>query len=289
MSSFDAHPLSSSVHVLGEGPVWDGERQRILWVDIARGEAIEGRLDDGDISIQRTHTREGTVGAVVCRADGGLLIAGAKNLEANGVVVAELIPPEKGSRLNDGGCDLAGRFLVGSMALDGRTGEECLYRLEHDGTVTVLDDDLWLSNGLAWSPDGATMYSVDSVPGIVWVRDYDVESGGVGPRREWLRVDDATPDGLCLDVDGNIWLALWGGSQVRCLSPAAEVLATVHVDAPHTTSVAFVGAELDRLLVTTARQGLTEEQLAAHPDSGRLFIADVGARGLPTTPWSGVY
>lgn len=102
-----------------------------------------------------------------------------------------------------------------------------------------------------------------------------------------LRVDDATPDGLCVDVQGRLWIAMHGAGEIRCHDPAGAHVATVAVDAPHTTSVAFVGTELDRLLITTARDGLSPAELAAAPRSGSLFLADVGAVGLPSTPWTG--
>jgi sugar lactone lactonase YvrE len=166
-------------------------------------------------------------------------------------------------------------------------GGERLHRLETDGSLTVLDDDLTVSNGLAWSPDGGSFYSVDSEPGTVWVRDYDVGSGEVGERAPLVRVDEGTPDGMCADADGNLWIAMFGSGQVRCYAPSGEQLATVDVGVPNPTSVAFVGAGLDSLLITTARHELSDAELAAHPDAGRLFVADVGTRGLPVSLWDG--
>ena len=198
----------------------------------------------------------------------------------------QLIPDAKVSRLNDGKCDPAGRFLVGSMALDDRTGEEVLLSIGHTGSITVLDGDLTLSNGLGWSPDATVLYSTDTIPGVIWSRAYDVDTGTVGPRREFLHITDGSPDGLCLDTDGNLWIAIWGAGEVRCYSPTATHLATVAVAAPNTSSVAFVGPGLDTLLITTASEQLSEPQSAEYPDSGRLFTCGVGATGLPVAPWS---
>jgi sugar lactone lactonase YvrE len=167
-----------------------------------------------------------------------------------------------------------------------------LWRREFDGSVTVLDDDLELSNGLAWSADGTLLYRVDTTPGIVWVRGYDPISGQVGDRDVHLRIVDGSPDGMCLDSDGNLWIAIWGGGQVRCFSPAGELVATVSVPARNTTSVAFIGPELDTLLITTADSGDPggddpggDDPGGGEPDSGRLFTAEVGARGQPVSPW----
>jgi len=109
----------------------------------------------------------------------------------------------------------------------------------------------------------------------------------MGRRMEHLRIQDGTPDGLCVDTEGNLWVAVWGAGQVRCFDAGGVHVATVEVPAPHTSSVAFVGPGLDRLLITTAREDLSDTQLVAHPRSGHLFLADVGARGVPTVAWAG--
>jgi sugar lactone lactonase YvrE len=292
--AFTATLASTEAYQLAEGPLWDPVRDRVLWVDIDAGTVLSGVLHDGQVRQTSSRVVDRTVGAVVCSADNRLLVAGARTLtvvEPDGVVTPaiQVIPTEKRSRLNDGACDPAGRFLVGSLASDDREGDEVLCRLEDDGTLTVIDSDLTVSNGLAWSPDGATMYSVDSGPGVVWVRDYDARDGQVGQRRELLSLDGEVPDGLCVDVDGNLWIAVWGAGQVRCYSTSGERLATVHVPAPHTSSVAFVGTDLDTLLITTASNPLTSEQRQRFALAGHLFTARVPTHGLPATPWSGTW
>lgn len=280
---------SERAYGLAEGPLWDAARERVLWVDINAGEVHAGSLHDGVISDASPLVAFGeTVGAVVCAENGRLLVAGARSVFTPGEPdsATTMFDASQNSRLNDGACDPAGRFLVGSMALDDREGGECLYRLELDGSVTIVDQDLTLSNGLAWSPDGTVLYSVDTTPGIVCAGPYDPGSGACGERTLALRIDDGSPDGLCTDAAGNLWIAIWGAGQVRCYSPAGELCATVSVPAPHTSSVAFVGPELDTLLITTATEDLSPEQLAEFPLSGHLFTARVGARGAPTTPWS---
>jgi sugar lactone lactonase YvrE len=293
MRVFTATVASEGQYELGEGPVWDAPRERVLWTDINAGMVFGGHLEGGFVIPDTEMRFDETLATVVCAAEGGLLVAGARRLyrivgESRAAVHAELIPESKPSRLNDGACDPAGRFLVGSMALDGRQGEECLYRLEDDGEVSVLDRDLTISNGLAWSPAGDVMYSVDTVPGIIYARPYDPDTGAWGERAQVLRLDrGGWPDGLCVDTDGNLWVAIWGGAEVRCYTPAGERLATVSVAAPHTTSAAFVGVERDTLLITSATDQLSAAQQEQHPLSGRLFTAHVGAVGLPVTPWSG--
>ncbi len=290
---FRAAPASEQRYGLAEGPVWDAPRNRVLWVDINAGSVHAGVLGAERLSEATVLRMPETVGAVLCSTAGELVVAGSRRLYgvgADGLVSdgPRIIPDGTASRLNDAGPDPAGRCLVGSLALDDREREEVLVRVEADGRVTVLDDDLTLSNGLAFTPDGAHLYSIDTTPAIVWIRAYDVETGAVGPRSEVLRVVDGSPDGMCLDSLGNLWIAIFGAGEVRCYSPAGEQLATVDVSAPNTTSVAFVGPRLETLLITTASEQLTPEQLASYPDSGRLFIADVGVGGLPVAPWAGV-
>lgn len=292
MRTFQADVASAVSFELAEGPVWDADRERLLWVDIARGKVLCGRLLSGRVEISQEHRFPGTVAAVVPTADGGLLVTlrrgfGAVTPDGTLWTGRCVLPETDDSRFNDGACDPSGRFLVGSMSLDGRERTERLYRLDGAGAVKVVDDGLTLSNGLGWSPDGRTLYHVDSVPGIVWSRSYDPMSGAVGSRQVHLRIDEGAPDGLCVDTDGNLWVAVWGAGEVRCFDAAGEQVATVEVAAPHTSSVAFVGPARDRLLITTARTDLSAAQFDAHPLSGRLFLADVGARGVPTAAWAG--
>jgi sugar lactone lactonase YvrE len=277
--------------ILGEGPVWDAERQRVLWIDIERGEVHEGTLNDDFVVRNKTHVFNEKVGAVASSQDGSLLVAGERNL----IVISptdqrSLGPrfnlPEVMSRSNDGAVDPVGRFIVGTLATGDEQGQEKLFRIENDGQSTVIDSDLGLSNGIAWSTNGSRMYNVDSLSGIIWTRDYDASTGAVGERSELFRITDGLPDGLCVDAEDNLWIAIWGGGEVRSYSIAGQQLATVKVEAPHTTSVAFVGPNLDLLLITTAEVDLTAEQLIRFPDSGRLFIANVNVVGVPTTPWN---
>ncbi len=292
MRTVRADVASSATYELAEGPCWDADRERLLWVDITRGKVLCGRLRAGRVEVGEEYSFPGTVSAVVPTADRGLLVTlgrGFAAVDPDGAVRTgrSVLPGTDESRFNDGACDPVGRFLVGSMSLDGRERTERLYRLDGAGVVDVVDDGLTLSNGLGWSPDGHTLYHVDSVPGIVWSRTYHPVSGAMGPRRVHLRIDDDAPDGLCVDTGGNLWVAVWGAGQVRCFDAAGQQIATVAVAAPHTSSVAFVGPARDRLLITTAREDLSAAQLEAHPLSGRLFIADVGERGVPTETWAG--
>ncbi|TFD84019.1 SMP-30/gluconolactonase/LRE family protein [Cryobacterium lactosi] len=290
MTEYHAHPQAGQRHVLGEGPVWVSETSTLIWVDVERGTVFEGTLVEGVVEPIRQLDFDGRVGAAVPSEDGDILVATENRLlvvtpdgkRLNGPVI---VAPGVASRANDGACDPAGRVLIGTLALDGREGEETLHRLETDGSLTVVDSDLTLSNGIAWSPDGALMYSTDTAPGIIWVRDYNVESGEIGPRRQHLHIEAGYPDGICTDAQGNLWVAIWGEGEVRSFDPSGRHTDTVFVNAPHVSSVAFVGDELDTLLITTASRDLDGPDLLTYPDAGRLFLADVGATGMPSTRW----
>lgn len=291
MTEFRAEPVSQNTHVLAEGPVWVRETSSLIWIDIERGTVYEGRIEGGAITVTRQLDFDGRVGAAVPGDDGSILVAAHDRLvmvtpDGERIDGPTLVASGVDGRANDGACDPDGRFLVGTLALDDREGEEYLYRLEHDGSLTVIDADLTLSNGIAWSPDGRLLYSTDTIPGAIWVRDYDASTGEYGPRRKHLQIEDGYPDGICVDAAGFLWIAIWGAGEVRSFTPDGRAGDTVSVPAPHASSVAFVGDDLDRLLITTASRDLTAAERLQYPDAGRLFLADVGVSGVPTTRWS---
>lgn len=290
MRTFTARCATEQRYRLAEGPVWDGVGGRVLWVDIPAGDVHVGTLQESTVVPTAVHHVDATVGAVAVAPDGALLVAGRHRvhlLSESGVAteVVQLVPDGERRRLNDGKCDPGGRFLVGTLALGDPVGESLL-RIDPDGGVTVLDDDLQMSNGIAWSPDGRVLYSVDTTPGIVWRRPYDPGSGSCGERHEAFRVTDGLPDGICVDADGNLWVAVWGPGEVRRFTPQGELIGLVTVPAPYTSCVTFGGPDLDTLIISTAIDDLSPAQLAAHPESGALFTADVDARGLPAAIWT---
>ena len=231
-----------------------------------------------------------TVGAVAVGDDGSLLVAGRQRLlvlhpDGTRLEGPRVVRAGEHRRLNDAGTDPAGRFLVGTLALGEPTGREVLVRLDHDGSLTTLDDDLTLSNGLGFSPDGTLLYSVDTLRHVIHVRAYDPSTGEVGERREHLRVEPGYPDGIAVDQRGDLWVAVWGAGAVHRYDPAGALQQVVPVPAPHTSSVALCGDDLRTLVVTTATEGLSADRLAAHPLSGRLFTTRVDVPGVPVAPW----
>lgn len=259
---------------LAEGPIWDDGRGLVHWVEIEAGALHSGRLTDRGVELTETRELDRMVGAVALGRTGDLLVAGLETLltvTAEGAVTPgpRVLPEGSGRRLNDGKCDPAGAFLVGSMQLSEEPGDdEVLVRVTADGTLTTIESGVALSNGLAWSPDGRLRYYVDTPPGEIYVRIDE------GPREVFLQDDDWNPDGICTDADGNLWVAVYGAGEVRRFSPAGELTGVVEVPSPQVTCPVFVGPRLDRMLITTR---------------DRLFLADVGATGLPAYPWGGFH
>jgi sugar lactone lactonase YvrE len=282
---------------LAEGPLWDGTRDRLLWVDIHAGTVHEGVLDGGRVVPRRVlHQSDGMVGAVAVAEDGTLLVAEQEvlvSLRPDGAreEVARVVPSGEPRRLNDGATDPAGRFLVGTLLLDpdaAPSGHEVLVRLEDDRSLTPLDGDLDLSNGLAWSGDGRRFYSTDTGRQTVYVRDYDAATGAVGERRTHLRLEDGSPDGCTIDAEEHLWVAVFGLGQVRRYAPDGAQVATIELPAPHTSSVTFAGGDLRTLVVTTGSVELSDEERRTHPLSGHLFTVRTEVPGRPVPYWRGL-
>lgn len=288
ISHYQAQQAGPTTYSLAEGPVWDHRNERLLWVDIHHGNVHTGQLHDGRIVPADTIHVDSTVGAVALADDGSLLVAGAQEvvqlIDGRRHEVARLVPSGQHRRLNDGKCDPAGRFLVGTLTL-GSPGPETLFQIDGDARVRVIDDDLAMSNGLGWSPDGSVLYSVDTGNHVVWRRPYDVRRGTWDPRQHFLTVADGSPDGLTVDRNGGIWLAVWGTGEVRRFAPDGQQIATVHVDAPYVSCPTLAGPDLDQLIITTAIDDLDERQRRDQPGSGALHTIRVGVAGLPSTPW----
>lgn len=282
-------PVGDVVAQLGEGPYWVPEDASLLWVDIPAGLLHRTAIPSGETV---TADVGAPMSAALPVAGGGVLLARRNQLvlrepAAEGRwserVVAEAADRAE-VRFNDASVDPAGRVWVGSM----HTGETEpigeLYRLDPGGVLTALLTDVTVSNGLGWSPDGSAMYYADSVTRQIDAFDYDSAVGGVTHRRIFadLRDTDGMPDGLTVDADGCVWVAMWGGSALRRFTPGGDLDAVVQLPVSNPTSCAFGGPGLTDLYVTTASAPLSDAQRIQQRLAGRLLRLRPGPAGLPS-------
>ncbi len=287
-----AQRASEEVFELAESPVWNPDTERVLWVDIPTGRLHSGTVrGTAIVDTEALELGEPITSASLAR-DGGVLISAQRRLIAIDIAGSvhtgpDILPSHRRNRMNDGACDSAGRFLVGTLSLDGEKFAEELLQVEPHGLVTSMRTGIGLSNGIAWSPDGTQLYHVDTLARTMWAADYDAATGIATRWSALFTVEGGSPDGLAVDVEGMLWVAIWGAGEVRRYDIAGTVHTTISVDAPHTSSVVFVGQDLNRVLITTARSELSKSTLAAGSQSGALFLANPGVRGVPTGRWGG--
>lgn len=278
---------------LGEGAIWDARRQVLYWVDIEAGRLHRFDPAAGD---NRTYELGQRVGAVVPRARGGVMLAmerGFASMDLTTGAITFWADPEAHlpkNRFNDGKCDPRGRFWAGTISQDRQPGAASLYCLEPDGTVRTMLRGVTNSNGIAWSLGHDTMYYIDTPTRQVTAFDYDPRSGNIDHPRAVISIpaDWGKPDGMTIDAEGMLWIALWDGGCVTRWDPqTGRLLEKLPVPARRVTSCAFGGSDLGDLYITTARAGLSEGELAAQPAAGGLFRARPGVRGVPAFEFQG--
>ncbi|GGW38771.1 calcium-binding protein [Streptomyces lucensis JCM 4490] len=268
---------------LGEGPTWDPASGRLLWVDV-----LGMRVHSYDPSTGRraVRTTEQHVGAAKPRAGGGLVLNlrdGVGLLDPDGAFRWLHREPVPGRRANDAAVAPDGSLWAGTMRYDEAAGGGTLSRVAGDGAVRTVLPDVTVSNGTGWSPDGRLVYYVDTPTRRVDVFDCDGED--VRGRRPLAVIEDGAgyPDGLTVDADGCVWVALWDGGAVRRYTPSGELDRVIELPARRVTACAFGGAALTDLYVTTARVGLTRP----HPLSGSLLVLPTAGQGLAQPPFTG--
>jgi sugar lactone lactonase YvrE len=269
---------------LGEGARWDPRSQTLYWVDILRGRVHAFSPASGRC---RSWGVGQPVGAADLREAGGLVLAlrdgfATLDLETGRLDwIARVEDDRPTQRMNDGRCDAAGRFWAGTMAFEPAAGTSTLYRLDPDGRVAPALSGLTLSNGLDWSPDGRSLYFIDSLTQRVDLFDFDLHAGTLANRREFTRVPDAAgmPDGLAVDADGFVWVALWGGGALHRYATDGALAQVVTLPVSHPTSCAFGGPDLGDLYVTSATVELTPAALARQPYAGGLLRLRPGVAG----------
>jgi sugar lactone lactonase YvrE len=278
-----AEPWSETRAHIAESPVWDDRHGELVWVDLEVGRVHwenPAAADRASIDCGRS------VGAVVPRQSGGWVLMLADGIavldsrDAAPRIMADI--PASGVRFNDAKCDPVGRLWAGTMAPDISPQAGALHRVDADWSVTTVLTGLTLPNGIAWTRSGTTMYVVESRERAVWAYEYDLSSGELGARRDFvlLSMDDGEPDGITVDDDGGLWVAIYGSGEVRRYLPSGELDRVVKVPASRVTSCAFGDNGFSSLYITTA----------AHPDDqrgGQVFRIVPAVRGRRADRFAG--
>jgi sugar lactone lactonase YvrE len=270
--------LGPSEHA--EGPVWDGRDQVLMWVDQYRGLIRRARKSPSGLFQELDPFAVGmAIGALAPSSDGGWVIAagnGFHSLRRDGSMrlIADVLPNEPPlRRMNDGKADPVGRFWAGSMSYGKEFGEGGLYRLSGD-TSELMIAGVTISNGLAWTPDASTMYYIDTPTRTV--QAFSLDPHGLGVGEVVVRVPEGAgePDGMCIDREGRLWVALWGGRAVHCYSPNGRLLEIVEVDAVQVSSCCFGGPLGSTLFITTSQEDYGEAEREQDPHAGMIFSVE---------------
>ena len=282
--------LYRSQCILGESPFWHAKRQSFFWVDIEKGELYEFHLVVKKTTKRKFNQRL----SLVVEGQGDYLVLALDRKIARYDLETEkltwLIEVEEDqplNRFNDGACDADGRLWIGTMSTKITPESGALYKITSDLSPEKMLGKITISNGMAWTSDNETFYYIDSPTQEIRAYQFDLETGEINFDRTVIRVPKelGTPDGMCLDQEGKLWVAHYGGFGVYCWDPEnGKLLKKIALPAPHVTSCVFGGENLDHLLITTARENLTGAQLQEYPESGDVFLVKTNTQGFLSNP-----
>lgn len=271
---------------LGEGPIWNHQSQELYWVDI-----IGQKLHILDPATQKdrslnTPSMVGTVvpadkeQAIVALQDGAYLI---NTITGTLTKLSSLDSANTEIRLNDGKCDPAGRFWVGSMHMPETEAAGHLYMVDASGESKAQLDSVTISNGIVWTKDQKTMYYIDTPTGKIRAFDYDNASGDISNERTVVEIPKTMgfPDGMAIDEEDKLWVGLWNGNAIVRFDPEnGQLMEKIEVPAHNVTACAFGGQNLDSLFITSARVDMTPDELEKYPDAGSVFVVVPGVKGV---------
>ena len=282
-------PILAQRDILGESPAWCPEEQALYWIDVRKPALYRLKPDTNTLDFW---VMPSIIGSFALRKGGGVLVALADRLAFFDPASRRLetaAPLPAGLRSNDGKCDRAGRFWVGTMRDDEQAPVGTLYRLDADRSLHTMASQMTVPNSLAWSPDNRTLYHADSPRRAIYAYDFDPATGALGARRVFAKTEppNGFPDGSTVDAEGCLWNAEYAGSRVVRYTPDGRIERTIELPVSQPTSCAFGGGSLDVLYVTTSRQRMSAEQIAREPLAGGLFAFDLGIKGLPEPRFAG--
>jgi sugar lactone lactonase YvrE len=280
---------------LGEGPVWDAEKQRLLWVDIQEGVIHQYDPESGSHRIFET----GKLTGFIVLTKNGKIIAGLQDgfseIDLENGSIGNSITPDNypnTNRFNDGKCDPEGRLWAGTMSIkDDIPNAGKLYMLDTERSVSIKLEPVTISNGLAWSGDEKLLYYIDTPTNVVVAFNYDGKTASIKNKRTIITFPEnfGHPDGMTIDAEGMLWIAFWDGWKIARFNPDnGKMLNQINLPVARVTCCTFGGKNLDDLYVTTASIGLTEKQMLEQPLAGKLFvIKNAGVKGLPPNRFKG--
>lgn len=270
----------------GEGPFWDAANDRLLLVDMLAGAVVE--VDAAGLT--QRHQLAGVAAALRARRDGGYVLATEDRFVLLGPdLTEETVLPSVFTdpliRMNDGGCDPQGRFYIGTMAYAETPGAGTLYRLDPDRSVHVALTGVTISNGLQWNRAGDTVFYSDTPTARLDAFDFDAVTGAFAGQRTFTEIaDGGLPDGLAIDEEDGLWVALWGGSAVHRYDASGRLDLVVELPVSNVTACTFGGPDLRTLYITTSRQGIAEGE---QPEAGAVFRYGAGVRGAVPVAFAG--
>lgn len=265
---------------VGEGPVIDERTGRLCWVDIVEGMIYEHDLQESrQVTAAAVGTMVGAIAPCAGRPGFAAAVADGFGYYASGrLTITDRVLPEPHRRMNDGKCDSAGRLWAGSTHMEFVPGAGCLHRWDGNSPSVTVAGGFTLPNGLGWNHDDTTMYLIDSMTNCLLSAAYDADEGLIGGFAPLCRIEPGLPDGLAVDIDGCIWVAAWSGAEVRRFDRTGNLTAIVPMPVSQPSSCAF-GPD-GTLYITSARAGLSPEQLAAEPHAGSVFALSTDTHGV---------
>jgi sugar lactone lactonase YvrE len=290
---YHPHMILHAQAELAEGPLWHPEEERLYWTSILAKELhcldpVSGKDTCFPANIEIGSFAFARSGGFIAACTDGFYRITIENGMAKTYFLCDPDRERGHSRFNDGKCDSAGRFLAGSIHLENVSGG--LYSIGIDKNCVKLLDNISVANGISFSLDNKTLYYIDSPTRTIMAYDYDVDIGSVGKGKICIEITEgiAVPDGMTIDSDGNLWVALWQGGKVVCYNPhSGKVLAEVITGVSRTSSCIFGGKDYSVLYITTAWERALPEERMKEPFAGDLFCVDVGVKGLASYTFGG--
>ena len=268
---------------VGEGPIWDSAAQELIFIDVTQGSIHRFNPKSSNISTIKIGIHLGAVGLMDENFYIGAVRDGFARINQRSGELSYLskVLEDLGTRFNDGKCDPFGNFVAGTMRYEPAMGTAALYSLAPNGNVKCLLEGIGLSNGLCWDSSGRTLFYIDTLTRQIAKFDYDPTLGIIGDRKVFYEFSpgSGSPDGMTIDIEGNLWVALWGGSRIVRINSLGQLTGEIPLPVSQPTSVVFGGKDLDQLFITSACYNLNEVNLKKEPLAGSVFVVDVGMPG----------